>query len=89
MTTPVRLNGGNEMKDIVQPMNGKEDDPFVVVGYMCMVDFDCELGAASGGNRIFPSTEDLKAHLKCWESCGIVEVEVRASKVVLVGTDQC
>lgn len=53
-----------------------------VIGYMCLIDWECELGAASGGNRIFPSVEDLKAHHTCWESCGIVEVKVAYSKTI-------
>lgn len=46
------------------------------VGYMCTIDFECELGRAKGGNVIYPSIEDLKANHDCWEECGIVEVEV-------------
>ena len=46
-------------------------------GYMCEIDFDCELGRAKGGTRVYPSIEDLKERHDCWEECGIVEVEVR------------
>lgn len=54
-----------------------------VIGYMCGTDFQYELGAASGGNRIYPSVENLKEHQKCWEECGIVEVKVTLNKVVV------
>jgi len=47
-----------------------------VKGYMCKTDYEFELGQASGGNTVFPSVEDAKKHLKCWVSCGLVEVEV-------------
>lgn len=53
-----------------------------VRGFMCKIDFEDELGAACGGNKIFPSVEDLKANKRCAESCGIVEVEVRFVRIV-------
>ena len=53
-----------------------------IVGYMCKVDFECELGMADGGNRVFPSVENLKKHRKCYDQCGIVEVEVSFKSVV-------
>ena len=58
------------------------DNENVVTGYMCMIDWECEIGAASGGNKIYPSIEDLKASHTCWEGCGIVEVKVHFSKVI-------
>lgn len=59
-----------------------------VIGYMCAVDWEFELGAASGGNRVFPSKEDALKHLKCGKSCGIVEVEVRYRSLALQGTSE-
>lgn len=47
-----------------------------VKGYMCAIDFDCELGAASGGTKVYASIDDLKDDHDCWKSCGIVEVSV-------------
>lgn len=47
-----------------------------VIGYMDKTDWECELGAASGGNVVYPSVEDLKRHAGCHESCGIVKVKV-------------
>lgn len=58
-----------------------------VVGYMCRTDWECELGMASGGNVIFPSVDNIKKHLRCASSCGIVEVEVRFRRIVEAGTD--
>lgn len=57
------------------------------IGYMCLVDFEYELGAAMGGNVIYPSEEDCRANRTCVASCGIVEVEVRLRKVVQEPTD--
>jgi len=57
-----------------------------VIGYMCKVNWDYEIGNASGGNRIYPSLEDLKRCTKCWKGCGIVEVKVFFSKVIEEGT---
>jgi hypothetical protein len=45
---------------IPSAMMGDEDGS--VLGYMCLTDFEFEVGAASGGNRIFPSAEDLRQH---------------------------
>ena len=36
-------------------------------GYMRKVDFDYEVGEALGGNKIYPSLEDLKENHTCWE----------------------
>jgi hypothetical protein len=54
-----------------------------VIGYMCGVDFDTELGLNADGNRVFPSVKALKRAMSCWKSCGIVEVEVRARRMVV------
>lgn len=67
----------------MKAMMGEEDGS--VIGYMCAVDFECELGAASGGNTVHPSVEDLKKGHECWESCGIVEVRVTYSKTIHTG----
>lgn len=56
--------------------------------YMCQTDFDYELGNAAGGNVIFASLEDAKEHLKCWESCGIVEVKVTYVRTAVDATDE-
>jgi len=55
----------------------------VVVGYMDLIDFECELGAASGGNKVYPSIEDALKNHGCAEECGIVKVEIRAIEIVL------
>jgi hypothetical protein len=47
-----------------------------VVGFMCQTDWEHELGAAVGGNVVYPSAEDLKKHRKCVKQCGIVKVKV-------------
>jgi hypothetical protein len=49
---------------------------------MDLVDFNYELGEASGGNRIFPSEAEVLEHQECSAKCGIVEVEVRLIRVV-------
>lgn len=47
-----------------------------VIGYMCTIDYEYELGRASGGNTIYPTLEDLKKHHSMWNECGVVEVKV-------------
>ena len=56
-----------------------------VIGYMCRIDWECEIGGASGGNCVYASVDDLKKHRSCVESCGIVEVAVSFRRVVEVG----
>lgn len=53
-----------------------------VVGYMCLIDFECELGAASGGNRVYPSAKEAL----CASTCGVAEVEVIGRKIITPGT---
>lgn len=67
-------------KPIPTGRNDPDDD--FVVGYMCLVDFKWEIGMAEGGNTVFPSIENCRDVRKCTDQCGIVEVEVRARKIV-------
>jgi hypothetical protein len=53
-----------------------------VIGYMCKVDYECELGAAAGGNVVYPTVEDLKERRRCVDECGIVKVAVSLVEVV-------
>lgn len=53
-----------------------------VVGYMCMIDWQHEIGEAPGGARVYRDVEDLLHEHDCADSCGIVEVKVRFSRVV-------
>jgi hypothetical protein len=67
----------------MKPMNRANRDDDFVTGYMCMIDFECELGSAMEGNTVYPSIEDLKEHHKPWESCGIVEVKVQYVRTIV------
>jgi hypothetical protein len=58
------------------------DEKGNVIGYMDKVDWDYEIGGAAGGNKIFPSIDDLKHCKPCVDSCGIVEVEVRLRRII-------
>jgi len=60
----------------------RDDPTSPVIGYMCLTDFRCELGGAPGGNTIYSDIEECIEHHKCTKHCGIVEVEVRARRVV-------
>lgn len=53
-----------------------------VIGYMCLTDWEVELGMANGGNVIYPSIDNIKEIRKCVASCGIAEVEVRLRRIV-------
>ena len=76
-------------EDTDRPMSwfNEDEDGSGVVGYMCLVDFECEIGAAMGGNKVYPSVEDLKSHSSCVEGCGIVEVRVVGVRVVQPAQD--
>lgn len=68
-------------KPIPIQRENREDD--FAVGYMDLTDFRYELGARLGGNVVYPSIEDCRKHREgCIDECGIVEVEVRARKIV-------
>ncbi len=58
-------------------------EPKTRTGYMDKVDFDEELGNASGGNRVYPSVENLQRQQPCSKECGIVKVEVKLLEVVV------
>jgi hypothetical protein len=59
-----------------QECDGRPRDDRKIKGFMCAIDWQHELGEASGGNRIYPSLRDLKEYHPMWEECGVVEVEV-------------
>lgn len=48
-------------------------------GFMCLTDFQHELGEASGGISVYADEDDLKKHRNCWKGCGILKVEVVAA----------
>jgi hypothetical protein len=62
-----------------------QDAEGCVTGFMCRIDWECELGANCNGNLIFPSIEDLRVAKKCVDSCGIVEVKVYCVRIVEEG----
>lgn len=57
-------------------MTSRDEDRTKVVCYMCAIDWQCEIGHARDGNRVYPSVAALKEAHPMWEECGIVEVEV-------------
>ena len=54
--------------------------------YMCKTDYECELGMAAGGNKVYASIEDLKACKPCVAECGIVAVRVELIQVIDQGS---
>ena len=53
--------------------------------YLCSVDFDHEIGEASGGNTVYPSLDNLKELVPCWESCGVIKAIVIFDSLVVKG----
>jgi len=68
---------------ILWPWHRSQDDKPEVTGYMCMIDWQHEIGCACGGSTVYPSIQDLKENHSMWEECGIVEVTVSFSKVIV------
>lgn len=64
-----------------------EDEDGGVIGFMCITDYECELGANSTGTTVYPSEEALRRHMSCADECGIVKVRVTAVEIVAEGTD--
>lgn len=56
-----------------------------VRGYMCLIDWECELGEASDGSRVYPSESALRRYHTPADHCGVVEVEVRLVRIVHPG----
>jgi hypothetical protein len=57
-------------------------EPRVVTGYMCLTDWDHEIGYASDGNKVYPSEAALRRERRCADECGVVEVTVTLSRVI-------
>ena len=65
------------------PMGRENPDDTFIDGYMDATDWECEMGSASDGNRVYPSIEALREHNKhCIDECGIVKVRVQFLEVV-------
>lgn len=70
------------LQPVTRAMWGENEDGTIVEGYMCLVDYECELGGASGGNVVYPSLEDIRERRTCISECGIVKVAVVAIEIV-------
>jgi hypothetical protein len=51
-------------------------------GYMCLTAFEHDFEGDCGGTKVYPSLEALQENHKCLAQCGIVEVEVKAVRIV-------
>lgn len=78
-SSPVELSIIDEMHRL--QMRCRND-----TGFMCLTDFQEELGSAAGGNTVYPSISDLKENRKCVEQCGIIEVRVVGVRIVQQST---
>lgn len=48
--------------------------------YVCGVDWDYEMGECI--LHVYPSVKSLKKKRTCWKQCGIVQLEVRQSRII-------
>jgi len=58
-----------------------------VIGYMCSIDWNYEIGKALGGSTIYPSVEDLKEnHPSSGKGeCGIIKVKIEFEEEIEKG----
>lgn len=56
-----------------------------VNGFMCLTDWQHEIGEASDGQPVYASVKDLMEHRSCWQECGVIEVQVSAVRIVIPG----
>jgi hypothetical protein len=75
------LDGGGSMyslEEINLAHNNNVDPGEVRTGYMCLVDFDCELGeqGPDNGPKVYPSLETLRETRTCIPLCGWAKVAV-------------
>jgi hypothetical protein len=60
------------------------DEAGVAIGYMCLIDWQHHVGADAFGWKVYPSKEELVAvHPTAETSCGIIEIEMRARRIVV------
>jgi len=74
-------------KTTVLPRGNYAAEDNSVIGYMCLIDWQHEIGSVSDGSRIYPDEDDLRKHHPCADACGIVEVEVRCRRLVSPGRE--
>ena len=64
-----------------------EGDMGYRTGFMCLIDYEVELGEDSKGTPIYPDERSLRTEHKCVDSCGIAEVKVTLTKFHLPTKD--
>jgi len=64
--------------DVPHPMFPDTDNNGII-GYMCLTDFECELGNATGGNVVYATASEAL----CKGLCGVVEVEIIGRKTIV------
>lgn len=54
----------------------------IKIAYMCKVDYDYHLEEDLYPVRVYKSVKNIKHHLKCVKTCGIVKVEIKLTEIV-------
>lgn len=78
-------NATIQFNPVATPWQGNDDGS--QTAYMCLTDFENELGNAADPTNTYPSVEALKADRECCViddeiGCGIVEVRIYATRIV-------
>lgn len=69
----------SEQKDTAPERSGRGT---TVRGFMCLVDWEHEIGHAPD-SKVYSSLEALQKDHTSWAECGVVEVEVRSIRTVV------
>lgn len=73
-------------EDLIVPMPEVVNPRAPVTMFMCLTDYEHEMGFSSDASKLFASEKSLRRHNKCADSCGIVEVEVTFSRLIAPAT---
>ena len=65
------------------PINalGADEDGKIRV-YMCLTDYECELGLANCGHSVYPTLELCLELRQCANQCGVVRVVIEVEEIV-------
>lgn len=54
--------------------------------YVCGTDWQCEAKDVPHAVKFYKTIDRLKSDKKCWKDCGIVEIDMKMSKVIFEST---
>ena len=70
----------NARANPIEALGAYEDGK--IRGYMCLTDYECEMGLAACGHSIYQTLELCLELRQCADQCGIVKVAIEAEDIV-------